>query len=141
GGFSGSDRATRLADVILAWNVFQHFYPYHDVVQTDWPAALRAALTTAATDADDLAFIATLRRLVVALKDGHGKAGHPAYPSSAVLPIAWAWVEEELVVTQAGVGVAGVKPGDVVLAIDGKPAANALAEKLSQISGATPQWR
>ncbi len=38
---SGDDRATRLADVALAWNVLQHFYPYFDVVTTDWSAALR----------------------------------------------------------------------------------------------------
>jgi hypothetical protein len=28
--YSGNDRATRLADVALAWNIFQHFYPYFD---------------------------------------------------------------------------------------------------------------
>ena len=38
---SGDDRATRLADVVLAWNVFQHFYPYFDVVQADWPGELQ----------------------------------------------------------------------------------------------------
>jgi len=42
--YSGNDRATRLADVALAWNILQHFYPYFDVVQTDWPQALRAHL-------------------------------------------------------------------------------------------------
>ena len=36
----------------LAWNVFQHFYPYFDVVQADWPAELRRALSSAATDED-----------------------------------------------------------------------------------------
>ena len=33
--YTGDDRATRLAAVALAWNVFQHFYPYFDVVGTD----------------------------------------------------------------------------------------------------------
>ena len=32
---SGNDRTTRLAAVALAWNVFQHFYPYFDVVKAD----------------------------------------------------------------------------------------------------------
>ena len=50
---SAEDRATRLAAVALGWNILQHFYPYFDVVQTDWPAALREALATAATDADE----------------------------------------------------------------------------------------
>ena len=48
--YSADDRATRLAAVALAWNVLRHFYPYFDVVKTDWPAALRQALGSAATD-------------------------------------------------------------------------------------------
>ncbi|MCH8146815.1 MAG: hypothetical protein IH987_02340, partial [Planctomycetes bacterium] len=70
---SGGDRATRLAAVGLAWNVFQHFYPYFDVVHADWPAELRRALTAAANDSDERAFLDTLRRLVAALHDGHGR--------------------------------------------------------------------
>src|SRR5262249_34588621 len=42
---TGDDRSTRLADVILAWNLFQHFYPYFDAIETDWPAVLRESLT------------------------------------------------------------------------------------------------
>ena len=69
---TGDDRATRLADVALAWNVLQHFYPYFDCVETDWPAALAAALTSAAADRDAAAFHDTLRRLVAGLGDSHG---------------------------------------------------------------------
>jgi len=36
---------------MLAWNVFQHFYPYFDVVGADWGKELEIALRTAATDA------------------------------------------------------------------------------------------
>ena len=41
--YSGNDRATRLADVAFAWTVLQHFYPYFDIVKTDWSQALRRA--------------------------------------------------------------------------------------------------
>ncbi len=61
GRLSAEDRATRLAAVILGWNVLQHFYPYFDVVRTDWPGALREALAAAATDDDERAFLRTLR--------------------------------------------------------------------------------
>ena len=140
--YSGDDRATRLADVALAWNVLQHFYPYFDVVTTDWPAALRAALTSAAQDLDGRAFLATLRRMVAALHDGHGgvyttAGGDPAGSP----PLAWDWIEGQLVVTRVGGGVQEVKPGDIVRSIDGRPAAEALADVERSISGATPQWR
>ena len=139
---SGDDRATRLADVALAWNVFQHFYPYFDVVRTDWPGELRRALSAAATDADAQAFTRTLQRLVAALHDGHGGVYSPSSPAAAQLPLLWEWVEGQLVVTQgAAQGAGELKPGDVVLKIGGRPAPEALADAEALVSGATPQWR
>lgn len=143
---SGDDRASRLAVVVLAWNVIQHFYPYFDVVEADWPGALRSSLASAASDRDEVAFLATLRRLVAAYRDGHGRAVLVGEPPKAPLPIAWDWVEGKLVVTVVGPGVAGQKPGDeirrgdVVRSIDGRPAAEALEDAERLISAATPQW-
>jgi C-terminal processing protease CtpA/Prc len=139
---SGDDRATRLADVVLAWNVFQHFYPYFDVVQADWPSELRRALSAAATDRDSQAFLGTLRRLVAALHDGHGGVYHASEDRSYRLPLLWDWVEDQLAVTRiAPQGAAGLRPGDVVVAIDGRPAREVLAAREELISGATPRWR
>ncbi len=131
-------RATRLAAVALAWNVFQHFYPYFDVVEADWPGALRRALQSASTDRDDLAFLATLRRLVAELHDGHGNVFYAGEPAPFVPPIVWSWIESKLVVT---VGGAGLERGDIVGKVNGRPAAEALAERELYISGATPQWK
>jgi C-terminal processing protease CtpA/Prc len=139
---SGNDRTTRLADVVLAWNVFQHFYPYFDVVQTDWRDELRRALSAAATDADQMAFLFTMRRLVAALHDGHGNVSGSFQGSWGHLPLLWDWVEDQLVVTKvAPDGAGGLRPGDVVLTLDGRPAREALASAEELISGATPQWR
>jgi C-terminal processing protease CtpA/Prc len=139
---SGNGRATRLAAVALAWNVFQHFYPYFDVVETDWPRALTTALTSAATDADERAFVTTLRRLVAALKDGHGAVVHPkVIDRSGTLPLAWAWAEGKVVISHvlAEAAAAGLAPGDIVLAIDGEPIEDAVARARELIGSATPQ--
>ena len=120
---SANDRATRLAAVALAWNVFQHFYPYFDVVDTDWPRALATALTSAATDADERAFVDTLRRLMAALNDGHGHVFHSRLiDRSHALPLVWAWAEGRLVISHVldEAAAAGLAPGDVVLGIDGR---------------------
>jgi C-terminal processing protease CtpA/Prc len=140
---TGRDRNTRLAAVALAWNVFQHFYAYFDVVKTDWPGELRRALTKAAADPDEYAFLDTLRRLVAGLQDGHSNV---ALGSAAVQsfypPLRWDWIEERLVVTRVAPERArGLKPGCVVLKIDRRPVAEALGEREQLISGATPQWR
>ncbi len=139
--FSANDRATRLGAVALAWNIFQHFYPYFDVTRTDWNAALKEALQRAATDADAGAFGQTLKRLVAALRDGHGGVHHKDDPMPPVIPpVAWDWIEGQLVVTMVKDSAQGIAAGDILLSIDGKPATQVLSEKEALISGATPQW-
>jgi C-terminal processing protease CtpA/Prc len=139
---SGNDRATRMAAVVVAWNVFQHFYPYFDVVKADWPAALRSALRTAATDVDEQAFLTTLRRLVAELHDGHGHVMSRASTPSSLPPFLWDWIEDQLVITQvAPLGAGKLKPGDVIAKVNGLPSAEALARVEQNESAATTQYR
>lgn len=143
--YSAKDRATRLADIALAWNVLQHFYPYFDVVETDWDAALGSALKKAATDDGERVFADTLREMIAHLHDGHGNIRHSSRLFNARLPIIWTWVEDQLVVTNVAEDLEeGPEAGDVVVEIDGRPVAEHYAELKRLISGATPQsirWR
>jgi C-terminal processing protease CtpA/Prc len=136
-----SSQVTRVASVIIAWNVLQHSYPYFDVVQTDWPQALRDALAGAWQAQNEDEFYETLQRLVSRLHDGHGKAlkaSDDPYAPGLYL----GWVEEQLVVLHAQDEAAqSLQVGDVILSIDGQPAAQAIAEAQELISGATPQWK
>jgi len=136
--FSLDDRATRLADATLLWMVPQHFYPYFDVVHTDWTGALRTALAEAATD-DAARLDATLERQLAALHDGHGNLYRPGTVRAA-LPLRLGWVEGRVVVTALGDSAGDLRRGDELLAIDGVPIADALREQESRVSGATPQW-
>jgi C-terminal processing protease CtpA/Prc len=139
---SGNDRLTRLADVVLAWNVFQHFYPYFDVVRTDWPAALRTALRQAAADPGEEAFTDTLSRLVAALEDGHGNVFHGSFAALKAPALAWDWIEDRLIVTWSDPEKAGgIRRGDAILAVDGKPAREALEAAEALQPAATPQFR
>lgn len=138
--YTGDDRATRLADVILAWNVFQHFFPYFDVVKTDWAAVLPDALRRAAVDADERNFLATLKWLGTQLHDGHVYIGHMSEPSTHAPAVRVDWIEGKLVVTMAGDDAGGLVRGTVIEKIDGKPAAEVFEQVSSRVSGATPQW-
>ena len=139
--FTANDRATRLADVARAWSLFEHFYPYFDVVQTDWPAARAAALRTAATDAGTGAFQATLGRLIAALHDGHGFVS-PALRVVAAPDVQFGWADGRIFVTAVGDSAAanGVRRGDELLAVDRRRPDSLLAEASTRISGATKQW-
>src|SRR5258708_17419329 len=138
--FTATDRATRLAAVALAWSLFRHFYPYFDVVHTDWPAALGTALRSAATDADGVAFQATLERLLAALHDGHGFIRPSPLPSTP--DVRFGWAEGRVLVTAIGRSAAasGLAVGDEVVSVAGHPIETYLAERTPRISGATPQW-
>ena len=142
--YTGDDRTTRLAAVILCWNVLQHFYPYFDVVDADWAHELERALTAAATDKDEDAFLDTMQRMVAALQDGHGTVRFGGGARFSI-PLGWAWVEEQVVVTrvhpESTAYADGVRPGTIVHMIDGRPAAEALAEIEQLVSAATPQFR
>ncbi|VEP11396.1 hypothetical protein H1P_1020019 [Hyella patelloides LEGE 07179] len=142
--YSINERATRLAAVILAWNVWQHFYPYFDVVAVDWLEELQTALKYAATDKDTAAFNKTLQRLVAKLEDGHGNVYLLNQNTSDrfTLPFTWDWVEDSLVITYVlPDSEMDLHPGDVVLKIDGVPAAEVISDREQLISSATPQWK
>ena len=40
---------TRLGNIIIAYNVFNHFYPYFDVIAVDWNEELMKALSKCKT--------------------------------------------------------------------------------------------
>lgn len=142
---SGNDRATRLAGVAEAWTVLQHFYPYFDLFQVDWPYQLERALLSAAQDANDMAFVTTLRQLMAALHDGHARVTYPAWDLDYQIPLTWTWLDDQLVITWADpVAAAGLGAGDVVLALNGQPASQVYNQELALAPGSTPQhlrWR
>ena len=138
---TGDDRATRLADVILFWNVMQHFWPYFDVTKTDWPAQLAPALREAAADSGGAGFEVTLRRLSARLHDGHVYANSPytGYDSRQ-WPFDWAFVEGQLVLTRVDTAQAEfASVGDEVIAIGGRPTSQWVVELEPLESGATPE--
>jgi C-terminal processing protease CtpA/Prc len=138
--WSALDRATRLSAIIIAWNVFEHFYPYFDVVDADWPGELRRALLQAAVDRDERSFTDTLGHLTVPLHDGHVTIQHPTDSGTFRPPISIGWVEDRMVVTHLDDASLTIKPGDIVTTIDGRPSASVLSRAQSVISGARTEW-
>jgi hypothetical protein len=139
-GMTAEDEPLRLGDVVITWNVFQHFYPYHDVVDTGWDEVLETAMERALADRNRDDFQSTLQWMVAQLQDGHGGVYGPSPdPPLAGLPIAVDWIEDQVVVVASDVpDLLGV--GDVIDRLDGLPAAQVLEERARTFSG-SPQWR
>jgi hypothetical protein len=130
----------RLADVVVAWNVFRHFYPYWAEAEVDWDARLRPnleAAEAAGTRADQRD---ALRALVADVRDGHGFVADTLDRSErGELPVGLAVVEGRVAVTSSAVP-SEAPVGAVVLSVDGVPAAERLARETRLASGST-QWR
>ncbi|WP_251979694.1 S41 family peptidase [Salinibacter ruber] len=133
----------RLAGVTIAWNVFQHFYPYFEAVDVDWDAVLTRTFRRAlADDTSTTEFVQTLRRMVAQLEDGHGRVHHSQESSSSGLPVRFGRIGDEIVVVDtAGHLDRTLCPdiGDVVVSIGGRPPEQRLQERKLYISG-SPQW-
>jgi C-terminal processing protease CtpA/Prc len=143
GQFSGDDQYVRLADIAITWNIFQHFFPYFDVVKTDWKASLTEALKDAYRDKTKEDFLKTLGKFTAGLKDGHVSVmltGDKSY--DYFLPIQWDWIENKLVIT--GIcdnTLKNLHIGDVVSALDGVKAEEAYQNQARYISAATEGWK
>lgn len=125
--------AVRLGNLVIAWNVFQHFYPYFDEVKADWDKALTAALEEGLKDATPVEHWVTLKKLVAKLQDGHGVV-YFANPKAGDLPGRFDWIEDRLVVT-ATQDDKVFQRGDVILSVDGRSGTELLKEAESQVSG------
>lgn len=137
-----ADLNVRIGGIVSAWNVFQHFYPYFEVARTNWEDDFRTAIKETFANQSYEDYLTTLRRLTARLKDGHVRVyGAKSMASEGYAPpIRWEWIEDKLVITMVGSEDLALKPGDVVTAIDDKPARQLFDEIYPTISAATPGW-
>ena len=135
-----SDVDVRLADLVVAWNVFRHFYPYWSETGVDWDERLRPRLEAAYDATTREAHHQALRRLVADARDGHGGVNDTrAGGARGVLAVQFGAEGDQIVITASAVP-ADAPVGAAVSAIDGVPAAARLSE-LSELASGTPQWK
>lgn len=130
---------TRLGDVAIVWNVFQHFFCYWDDASKTPPQILHDALNKAFTDKDGVDFFYTTKLICAALNDGH-MFYNPAGIDEASAPVMLAKAEGKVVI-KCVIDPAlnnDIHAGDIVERIDGQEALMALQQKMQYQSG-SPQ--
>ena len=131
----GSSQEVNLASVVIAWNVFQHFYPYFDVIKTNWRQVLPETLEKTLTCTSKTDFSKVMYEMVAALEDGHGNVrGETMYH----LPIRTDWIEGNIVVTASN--TPQIKVGDIIRKVNGVNAMKVQSEMEKLISG-SPQFK
>ncbi len=139
GKLTADNEYVRLGNIVIAWNVFQHFYPYFDVVGTDWDTELTNVLEEVLSNQNEIDFYSTLRRLVAKLHDGHGGVYHKISREQTGFPFLVDWIENQVIITFLKDST-NFKVGDIVISIDGIPAEQMLLNEEEFISG-SPQWK
>ena len=136
---SVDEKTMCLANTVLLWNVFQHFYPYFEQVDCDWNQTLTDALTRGQNcDSRDTA-TETLQWVVAQLHDGHGMVFDVTTRSKIqVAQASFGWVEDQLVVIASK--DPKIKAGDVVTRIADQLPQDYLA-KLEELISGSPQWK
>jgi hypothetical protein len=128
----------RLGNLINAWNVFQHFYPYFEETGVDWQLVLDESLVDAFGGNQD-SHLKELRYLTAKLQDNHVSVfGRKS--SFFAPPIRWEWVEKRLLITDVLDSGVGLQVGDQVEEIEGKSPDAYFTEVEAGISAASTGW-
>jgi len=134
--------SVRLGAIVIAWNLFKHFFPYWEDASKSADELLSEAIKRSFADTTPLEFRQTLFKLMEPLNDGHVRIGLWGDTTHAYsVPLQLAWVEGKVVVDQLlDSSISRIKRGAVITAINGKDVMVVYKDKMSSISG-SPQWK
>lgn len=135
------ERVAAIAAVIQTWNIYAFFYPYWDVVDTDWDAQLEVHIDLAASAITIEDTWWTLKSLTASSQDGHAQVYHEEIGNMRSLPFEMDYLEESIVVIRDSKQLQHGKPciqaGDVILEIEGKSAEEVLTDLLAYEGGSS----
>ncbi|MBC5835196.1 hypothetical protein G6N05_11255 [Flavobacterium sp. F372] len=133
-----------VANIIIIWNIFKHFYPYQNEVVLDWNKVLQNGTKDAYDDKDGAQHKLTLEKFTENFKDAHiniFSKSELLVNNSYSSPISFRWVGEKLVVKDVMKDYDGkLKKGDVINEINNKPTAFVL-DSVSQYISGSKQWK
>ncbi len=130
-----NNKYTNLGSVVIAWNVFQHFYPYFDVINTDWRNVLYTTLDETFQNNSYIGFYKTISKMVAKLKDGHG---YVKRNEMWHIQVRTEFIENEIVVTASEDKL--LKIGDVIKSVNGVDAIE-LQTKTEELVSGSPQLK
>jgi len=139
----------RVLAVARGWSIIEHFFPYKDLMDAPWREALPMAIEGALEADDAAAYHLAIARLMVQTNDSHVAARSGVLRrlrGEAPAPVVVRSIEGEPVVTNivddAVADTSGIERGDVILSVDGTPAAVRM-DSLARFfrAASTPQAR
>jgi C-terminal processing protease CtpA/Prc len=136
----------RLLAAFRYWTAIEYFFPYKHLTREDWNQVLVSMIPRFEAAADSVEYVLAIAELVSKIHDSHGFIGSAvlfAYLGQVPSPVKIRYVEGLPVVTEvsadASVQSSGIRPGDVVLAVDGETTAARRARLEPYLASSTPQ--
>jgi len=130
---SGFNQQVNLASVIITWNVLQHFFPYFDVIDTNWYEVLGETLKNTLANKRQKDFFVTLSRMIAQIDDGHGAV---LDEQMYCLPLRLEFIENRIVITASKDST--LRRGDIIHQIGEQSAMQVLNEAEKMVPG-SPQ--
>jgi C-terminal processing protease CtpA/Prc len=134
----------RLLALFRYWNAIEYFYPYKHLIP-DWEPVLAEEIPKFESATTARAYADAVQRLLTRVPDGHSSCGgHPDVPTGREgVPAEIRLVEGKPVVTRIDDprAAAGLAVGDVVVSVDGEPAASLMKRIRERSSGSTEVYR
>ncbi len=135
-GIADLDTGYRLLALFRFWNIVEYCCPNREIIGEDWPAVLREFVPHLAAAPGIHAYQRAMLALIARLKDGHtqlaGATANRPPGQDGQVPVVLRWVEGQAVVAgyahERGGPAGGLGIGDALVAVDGRPVAELLAE-------------
>lgn len=134
----------RLRAVATVWGVFHYFHPYRHLYGEDWDAVLTESLAKVAHAENARDYHLAVAAQVAHVHDTHcfvGSAELSLFYGIAPAGVEVRWIEGRPVITRVVDDILQerIKPGDLLIAIDGRPYQKRVDELTPEISASTPQ--
>jgi len=130
------DTGMQLLTLYRFWNIIRYWFPYRDVIGEDWDAVLAEVLPNFVLARDFETFQRETLKLLARVHDTHiglSAINSPRPPKGTCqLAVVARFIGEQAVVSgymaEEPGKASGVKPGDVIVELDGKPVAALVKE-------------
>ena len=137
----------RLLALFRYWNVINYFFPYKHLIDKPWNTVLTEFIPRFVANTSELDYQMTIAEMVTRMQDSHGSARNlqalndhlGAFAPAVRLVSAGGALTVAEVTDAEPTNAGGVARGDVIVAIDGKPVAERLAQLSKYRALSTPQ--
>ena len=136
-------RGYRLLALFRFWNVINYFFPYKDLIGSDWDTILPKYIPKLEANVDAADYEMTVREMIAETHDSHVGVRNANASSEKIgtylPPISVRFIEGQTVVVKVLDDKLPVKIGDVILSVDGEDIGKRRDYFERVTSGSTPQ--